>query len=80
MASFVDSRMGSEAEVGTEATHANVVERIRWRAQRHGTKTAFTFLDGDGGKTPLSWQELDRRARAFAASLEASGATGQRAL
>ncbi|NET47829.1 MAG: AMP-binding protein, partial [Merismopedia sp. SIO2A8] len=60
---------------------SNLVDLLRHRAQHHPDKTAFTFLrDGETESEVLTYQELDRRARAIAARLQAMGATGQRAL
>ena len=44
-------------------------------------RTAYSFLaDGEAGRTELTWEQLDRKARAIAALLQKSGATGERVL
>lgn len=57
-----------------------IVQRFHQRSLRHGDRPAIAFLNADGGVEELSWGELDRRARAVAASLQALGATGKRAV
>ena len=51
------------------------------RAQRSPDATAYTFLDdGEDEGAQLSWGELDRRASALAAAIDACAAPGSRAL
>jgi amino acid adenylation domain-containing protein len=58
-----------------------LVELLRVRAERQPGKRGFTFLvDGEGEEAHLSYAELDRKARAIAAALQARGCRGQRAL
>ncbi|MGK7891318.1 MAG: fatty acyl-AMP ligase, partial [Leptolyngbyaceae cyanobacterium] len=60
---------------------SNLVDLLRHRAQSHPDKTAYTFIrDGEVESEVLSYKELDRRAQAIAARLQAVGAPGQRAL
>jgi 8-amino-7-oxononanoate synthase len=57
------------------------VELLRHRAQFLNDQLAFTFLvDGEGEALHLSYGELDRRARAIAASLQERRMAGERAL
>ena len=56
-------------------------EILRWRAAHRPAKSAFIFLaDGEGDARPLSYAELDARARALAATLQARGLVKERIL
>lgn len=58
-----------------------LLELARWRASCRPNDLAYTFLvDGDQVELNLTYGELDRRARAIAATLVAQGAAGERAL
>jgi acyl-CoA synthetase (AMP-forming)/AMP-acid ligase II len=58
-----------------------LVDDSRERAQEQGAQTAFVFLeDGERVAERLTFAELDRKARAVAARLQAAGAQGERAL
>ncbi len=60
---------------------ATFVEIARWRAERGSDQSAFTFLvPGRNEVQTVSYSELDRRVRAVAAALLASGQRGQRVL
>ncbi|MBD2694342.1 fatty acyl-AMP ligase [Anabaena catenula] len=60
---------------------ATLVELLRYRAQNQPDKIAFTFLlDGETESNRLTYQELDRQARAIAATLQTLKATDTRAL
>lgn len=60
---------------------ATFVELLRDRAIRLGKSCAFTFLlDGETEGEILTYGELDRRARAIAATLQSFDARGERAL
>src|SRR5215213_873989 len=66
---------------GTTLEFSSWIEVLRSRARASPAARAFTFLDDDGGgETHLSYAELDERARAIGAQLQATGARGQRAL
>ena len=57
------------------------VDLLQQRAGLHPDRLAFSFLqDGDSETVRLSYADLDRRARAIAAALQARGLSGQRAL
>ncbi len=59
----------------------HLVELLRIRAQEQPHDIAYRFLsDGDAEGAQLSFGELDQRARAIAAQLQAMSMTGQRAL
>ncbi len=59
----------------------NLVDLLRHRAKHQPNNTAFTFLpNGDEEETNLTYQELDQKARAVAATLQKIKATGERAL
>jgi acyl transferase domain-containing protein/acyl-CoA synthetase (AMP-forming)/AMP-acid ligase II/acyl carrier protein len=57
------------------------VELLRRRALHQSARIALTFLqDGETEKANLTYAELDRQARAIAATLQKLGARGERAL
>ncbi|MEI2579696.1 fatty acyl-AMP ligase [Scytonema sp. PRP1] len=59
----------------------SLVDILIYRAQHQPEQTAYTFLgDGDKETARLTYQELDRQARALAAYLQSLGATNERAL
>lgn len=71
----------SSGNVKPGSTYSNLVEMLRDRARERGDATAFTFLvDGEGLTRDLTFGELDRRARAVAATLQERCAPGDRAL
>jgi amino acid adenylation domain-containing protein len=58
-----------------------LLDLARWRAECRPNDLAYTFLvDGDREEINLTYGELDRRARAIAATLVEQGAVGERAL
>ena len=58
-----------------------LVELLRRRAERESDRIAYRFLaDGETEVTRWTYGELDRRARAIAAYLQAAGAEGKRTL
>ncbi|MDR3637904.1 MAG: AMP-binding protein, partial [Isosphaeraceae bacterium] len=66
---------------GPEYALASLTDLLRRRAAVLAEKRLFTFLaDGEGQESHLSYQDLDRRARAVAARLQALGLEGERAL
>ncbi|HWS54864.1 MAG TPA: condensation domain-containing protein, partial [Pyrinomonadaceae bacterium] len=68
-----------ERERGDEPR--TLVELLRHRADRTPDKRAYTFLAaGEDEEESLTYGELERRVRAVAAALRASGAEGERAL
>ncbi|MBU8895090.1 amino acid adenylation domain-containing protein [Corallococcus sp. M34] len=65
----------------TDVSCSTLVELLRTRARLQPDLRGFTFLvDGDSEEAHLTYAELDRKARAIAAALQARGAQGQRAL
>ena len=57
------------------------VDRIQNQAIKQSNKAAFTFLqDGETHLDSLTFQQLDRQARAIATVLQSYGARGERAL
>ncbi len=63
------------------ATPRTLGELLRQRAERTPEALAYTFLsDGETEAESLTYAELDRRASAIAARLQALGGTGERAL
>jgi acyl-CoA synthetase (AMP-forming)/AMP-acid ligase II len=62
-------------------TVSTLVELLRWRATHEPDKLAYTFLiDGKTEGPKLTYQELDRLARAIGALLQKHNAKGERAL
>lgn len=61
---------------------ATLVELLRRQAERYGDKVVFAYSDNgdEEGRIQLSYAELDRKARAIGATLQAAGAAGQRVL
>ena len=60
---------------------ATFVDVVRGRAVEQSEQRAFSFLsDGDQDELTLTYAELDARARAIAALLQAHGSLGDRAL
>ncbi len=60
---------------------STLVELLRLRAGEEPDFRAYTFLlDGEQEEAHVTYGELDRRARAIAARLQATGAAGERAL
>lgn len=75
MAIYFDYLIDTEHEVST------LVDLLRYRAQNQSDQTAYIFLqDGETETTQLTYQELDRQARAIAYQLQSMNATGSRAL
>ncbi|KVC55856.1 type I polyketide synthase [Burkholderia stagnalis] len=58
---------------------SDLVAALRWRAEHQRERRAFAFVDGDdlNAAEPLSYGELDTRARAIAARLVEQGAAGR---
>ncbi|HEY5315364.1 MAG TPA: amino acid adenylation domain-containing protein, partial [Pirellulales bacterium] len=60
---------------------AHLVEMVRQRARQHPERPAYIFLpDGEQEQGRLTFGELDRRAAALAAHLQARSLAGERAL
>jgi acyl-CoA synthetase (AMP-forming)/AMP-acid ligase II len=75
MAIHFDDSSDTEHEVST------FVDLLVYRAQHQSNKTAYTFLeDGETEVDRLTYQELDRQARAIASQLQSLDAAGSRAL
>jgi acyl-CoA synthetase (AMP-forming)/AMP-acid ligase II len=61
--------------------HTSMVSWVRTRVEHREHAIAFTHLTGgEGDASPLTWLELDRRARAIAAALRERMARGDRAI
>ena len=66
--------------IKSPANFDTLVELLRVRAA-YGSRIAFTFLaDGEAEGPHLTYEELEKRARAIGAFLQSQGASGQRAL
>ena len=60
---------------------ATFVELLRWRAYTQPERLACTFLrDGESEEISLTYEALDRRARAIGVWLQSVGAEGERVL
>lgn len=69
---------GSSQSIGVSFEPASFVDVLRHRAIHQADKKAYVFLaDGKTEEASLTFAELDRRARAIAASLQATGAAGK---
>lgn len=76
-----DSTAASPPLGGPESQLVSLTDLLRRRAEVFSEKRLFTFLaDGEGQESHLTYRDLDRRARAVAARLQASGVAGERAL
>ena len=58
----------------------SVLDLLRWRALHHPERCAFIFSGDDGADAPLTYGELDRRARSVAGLLQDRIQPGDRAL
>ena len=73
--------MGDEQTAGSFFSPPTLVDLLQHRAHLQGPRTAFTFLaDGETEEIPITYAELDRRARAIASWLQSHGLEGERAL
>jgi hypothetical protein len=60
---------------------SNLIHLLRRRAQEHGEKTIYTYLnDGESDETRLTYGELERKAHAIAAYLQSHISPGERVL
>ena len=60
---------------------STLVELLRWRALPQAEQPAYTFLtDGETDEAHLTYQDLDRQARAIGAQLQQLEASGKRIL
>ena len=67
--------------IGNGNQFNTLVDLLRTRSLHQPQKGGFIFLkDGEMPSSELTYQELDRQARAIAAKLQSQGATGERAL
>ena len=65
----------------TAIESSTLVDRLRFLADRHPSKQAYTVLiDGKEEGQPLTYAALDRQVRAIAAVLQSEGRRGERAL
>ena len=65
----------------TTPTFTTLVEALRWRAEHQPDRLACRFmLDGESREVVLTYRELDRRARAIAATLQSLQDPGDRTL
>jgi acyl-CoA synthetase (AMP-forming)/AMP-acid ligase II/acyl carrier protein len=60
---------------------STLLDLLRWRSAHQPDRRAYTFLrDGEQDEAHITYQELDRRARAIGASLQQVARAGDRAL
>ncbi len=58
-----------------------LVDILRWRGEHQANKIAYTYLeDGDKKEIPITYGELDQKARAIAATLQKQNMQGERVL
>ncbi len=68
-------------ELEREVTAPTISALLADRARRHGAKSAYTFLDdGQTESASLTYEQLDRHARAIAARIQERARPGDRAL
>ncbi len=63
--------------------NSSLADILETRAAEHGERPAYVFLSYEAGgmvEEPLTYADLDARARAIGAALQAAGACGQRVL
>ncbi|MGZ4111781.1 MAG: AMP-binding protein, partial [Tumebacillaceae bacterium] len=63
----------------TQTACATLVDLLRWRAHEQPERLAYTFRT-DEDDIHISYEELDKRARALAARLQTKSGAGERAL
>ncbi|NET91507.1 MAG: fatty acyl-AMP ligase [Kamptonema sp. SIO1D9] len=69
------------SDVFFASAEQTIVDVLRYRALSQPDQLAFTFLpDGETEGEHLTYAELERRARAIAAQLQALGLSGERCL
>lgn len=61
-------------------TLETMVDLLRQQAARFGDRTAYVYLDEQNGQQPISFRELDERAKAIASRLSAELELGERVL
>jgi len=65
----------------TKFEPTTLVELLRWRADNYSNERAYTWLQhGDAEEIRLTYLDLDKKARAIGAWLQAMGVEGERAL
>src|SRR5947209_19738670 len=70
-----------DATTDISGRFSDVGELLRWRAEHHPERRAYTFCDGDRSpEENVTYAELDADARAVAARLTESGAAGHRVI
>ncbi len=63
-----------------DVAESTLLELLQNRARLFGDQCAYRYLWEDGSQTEITYRELDRQARAVAASLQATMTPGDRAL
>ena len=62
------------------SNHATIVEILRWRGHYQPDRDAYIFLDDKAAQAHLTYDQLDRQARAIGAQLQSLGLSGERTL
>src|SRR4051812_25481764 len=71
---------GAASPAPIDVVPRTVHELLAARAEEDPGGTAYVFVRGETREERLTYSEVDRRARAIAAQLEARGAAGERVL
>src|SRR5581483_3609542 len=72
---------GADADLAFQQGRRTLVDILRWRALNQPDQRAYTYLvDGETEEMSMTYAQLDRGARAIAASLQARARPGERAL
>ncbi len=72
--------MQDQLNSGSVSLSATIVDVLRAHADRRGSSKCYTWWDGETETGSFTFAELDARARAIAATLQAHGLSGERAL
>ncbi|MDJ0715613.1 MAG: beta-ketoacyl synthase N-terminal-like domain-containing protein [Prochloraceae cyanobacterium] len=71
----------NNSQLGSNNIISNLVDILNHRRKKEPNKIAYTFLkDGETEEVNITYQELDQRARAIAATLQSLNLYGERAL
>ncbi|TBR56964.1 non-ribosomal peptide synthetase [Westiellopsis prolifica IICB1] len=77
---MLDKYLDAES-IFSASSNTTIVDILRFRYAHQPSQLAYTFLpDGETEENSLTYQELDRQARAIAAKLQALGLSGERAI
>jgi acyl-CoA synthetase (AMP-forming)/AMP-acid ligase II/acyl carrier protein len=78
---YKEKNLMSIASLSNNLKFSTLVDLLRYRALHQPCQPAFTFLqDGETKAGNLTYEELDRQARAIATQLQSLGVSGEQAL